>query len=323
LLLAFTTYKNLFSDDYTKLRTHLEASLLYKYFSVDRVISAAIEETEKAIKEARDKQETAKESEQRDRLMHLRLFNRLMGNTYITKDYPLCIAPGVNPIDAWVDAVIRSTDEASMRQALRGLDGNQLAPTRKLLVSWAGREWRVLEVKDNKALLLSEYLLEDYRQFNPEGKGNTWSTCTLHDYLNEEFYNSLGEAKTDIVHSDIETEFPNDRSKTIKTPNHIFLLSVEEIFKYFNTDDAYTYNAIKNVVDIKQNPSQPYLDNKDNYRRQASRKGDEGSHPWWLRSPGRTQNFAATVTVDGSVDLYGSSVNDTNFGVRPALWLNL
>jgi len=32
---------------------------------------------------------------------------------------------------------------------------------------------------------------------------------------------------------------------------------------------------------------------------------------------------AAYVTHDGHVDVYGSSVNSSNIGVRPALWLSL
>ena len=43
---------------------------------------------------------------------------------------------------------------------------------------------------------------------------------------------------------------------------------------------------------------------------------------WWLRSPGRNQNYAATVD-NGNIYFNGGPVNYDIGGVRPALWLNL
>ena len=44
---------------------------------------------------------------------------------------------------------------------------------------------------------------------------------------------------------------------------------------------------------------------------------------WWLRSPGNNQNNAANVNNDGGVGSNGSRVNRDNYGVRPALWIDL
>jgi len=43
---------------------------------------------------------------------------------------------------------------------------------------------------------------------------------------------------------------------------------------------------------------------------------------WWLRSPGRSHNRAACVGLNGTVNETGVEVY-SNYGVRPALWINL
>jgi len=44
---------------------------------------------------------------------------------------------------------------------------------------------------------------------------------------------------------------------------------------------------------------------------------------WWLRSPGLTTHFAASVLSLGCVCVRGYDVDDDDFSVRPALQLNL
>jgi hypothetical protein len=51
--------------------------------------------------------------------------------------------------------------------------------------------WRVLDVSEGKALLLSEYILE-FMAYNEEVAETTWETCTLRAYLNGEFLNNFG-----------------------------------------------------------------------------------------------------------------------------------
>jgi hypothetical protein len=77
------------------------------------------------------------------------------------------------------------------------------------------------------------------------------------------------------------------------TLDKIFLLSISETKKYFNSDEARVAY---------------YLD----------------SDLWWLRSPGDISGNAANVGRVGVIDVYGIFVNHVvHGGVRPALWLNL
>ena len=48
-------------------------------------------------------------------------------------------------------------------------------------------EWRVLEVSDGSALIVSEYAL-DARAYNKGWASVTWAECTLRGWLNGEFY---------------------------------------------------------------------------------------------------------------------------------------
>ena len=50
-------------------------------------------------------------------------------------------------------------------------------------------EWRVLEVSDGSALIVSQYAL-DARAYNKERVRITWAECTLRGWLNGEFYDT-------------------------------------------------------------------------------------------------------------------------------------
>jgi hypothetical protein len=73
----------------------------------------------------------------------------------------------------------------------------QAAPMVGSVIPFAGYDWRVLEVKGGKALLISEKVLEA-REYNNELKNITWAECTLRAYLNGDFFNSLGPDKARI-----------------------------------------------------------------------------------------------------------------------------
>jgi hypothetical protein len=51
-------------------------------------------------------------------------------------------------------------------------------------------DWRILEVVNSKALLLSETVIVTLPYHRPGGC-ITWENCTLRQYLNNEFYNSF------------------------------------------------------------------------------------------------------------------------------------
>ena len=61
-------------------------------------------------------------------------------------------------------------------------------------ISFGSYEWRVLEVKNNTALIITEYIIEQ-RAYHNAYKDITWADCSLRKYLNNEFYDRFTAAE--------------------------------------------------------------------------------------------------------------------------------
>ena len=194
-----------------------------------------------------------------------------------------------------------------------------------VFIKLGGIDWRVLAVENNKALLISEKILES-RPYNTEYKDITWEWCTLRKYLNSDFYNKLGMAKSAIAET--RNNNPNNpwygTSGGNETVDKIFLLSLDELVKYFGDSGDLRNKKRYGWEDSKHClQSNGYLlhDQYDDARIAKNGKGE--ACWWWLRSPGHISNCAARVSFGGSVDVFGYGVILDTVGVRPALWLNL
>ncbi|MCL2080093.1 MAG: DUF6273 domain-containing protein [Oscillospiraceae bacterium] len=180
-------------------------------------------------------------------------------------------------------------------------------------ITLAGIDWRVLAVENNKLLLISEKILEE-RLYHDDDEDITWEKCTLRKYLNGEFYNKLGAAKAAIA----ETRNDNPKNPWYgtnggnATTDKVFLLSLDEVCRYFGDSTAELRNVRKDAY---------YFSDKNSANRIA-KYGNEADW-WWLRSPGGRSIPAASVASDGRVDVRGGGVDLGDSGVRPALWLNL
>ena len=193
------------------------------------------------------------------------------------------------------------------------------------LYKFAGYDWRVLKSQDKRLLLLSEKVLET-RPYHQPGSEITWERCTLRQYLNNDFYDSLGESKLRIAET--HNNNPNNlwygtRGCDI-TADKIFLLNLDEVFKYLGDSGDYV-NKRRKEYSGNAKPDGNFVNDQYNNARIA--KGADGKACyWWLRSPGLTGNYCnyiACVYVDGGVSISGLDVSAESGGVRPALWLNL
>ena len=179
--------------------------------------------------------------------------------------------------------------------------------------------WLVLEIKDGKALVISQYAL-DYTTYNQDYSRVSWETCTLRKWLNDNFLTSAfsDSEKTMIPAVEVSAD-PNlaysEANPGNATQDQIFLLSIVEANQYFDSDSA------------KQCIPTTY----------AVKKGaQKGGDTWWLRSPGHPslsyagapqlkgdyQASAAIVNSDGKIDKDGELVH-WEAAVRPALWIDL
>ena len=171
-------------------------------------------------------------------------------------------------------------------------------------------KWIVLAREENKALLVSKYLL-DAKPYNTEWKNVTWETCTLRKWLNNEFlntaFNETEKGKT------VETTIKNQNNPMYgtngghDTKDKVFLLNVDEAYKYFKDNDARKCKPTDYAISMGAYTLKNYNDNGW----------------WWLRFPGSVQNFATLVFNTGGVDFGGHNVDNDFYCVRPALWINL
>ena len=175
-------------------------------------------------------------------------------------------------------------------------------------------DWRVLSVENNQALLISEKILEK-RCYNKEYEEITWENCTLRKYLNGEFLNKLGSIKSAIA----DTRNSNPKNPWYGTPggnvtmDKVFLLSLDEVCRYFGDSTAELRNVRKDDL---------YFTDKNSPNRIAEDSNGTASW-WWLRLPGIESYIAARVDAVGDVDMDGDIVSAGGGGVRPALRLNL
>lgn len=180
-------------------------------------------------------------------------------------------------------------------------------------VSFGKYLWRVLDVQNNRALLLAEEILEQ-RQYHSDNTSITWENCELRKYLNGAFLQTFSSqeqeriAKTEIRNADNQWFGTSGGRDTV---DKIFLLSIEEVVKYFGDSGQLRKRPDKNAW---------WIDDEYNSTRIAKYQGKEAW--WWLRSPGYYVDYAANVDYDGSLYMSGDGVDDEYGGVRPTLWLN-
>ncbi|MCL2410459.1 MAG: DUF6273 domain-containing protein [Treponema sp.] len=234
------------------------------------------------------------------------------------------------------------------------------APARDFVVMFGKYKWRILDVKDDRVLIITDEIIE--RQACHETKipheknvEITWKDCTLRTYLNQEFYNSFTDAeKVKIINLYNKTPtnpwFTPKRRKNIieYTADCIFLLNLEEIVKYFGDSGQLDYrpkmsSAEKSIWDYWYKtakrehrkefkalgfPKKAFFIMDDfNLRRVA--KHNQKAHWWWLRSSGGDNQSVANVYGDsiiggeGLISMSGERATFGEGGVRPALWLHL
>lgn len=175
-------------------------------------------------------------------------------------------------------------------------------------------EWLVLNVQEDKLLLLSRYALDSHPYHNATATVS-WETSSLREWLNSEFLsNAFTATERDFI---LLTEVDNGKSQGNRnwktdggnnTYDSIFLLSYAEIDRYFANQESCVCGPT------------PYAMNMGADVREVGReKANVGW--WWLRSPGEKNNQAAFVNFDGA--RYSNMVSNGYLSVRPALWFDL
>ena len=176
-------------------------------------------------------------------------------------------------------------------------------------------EWTVLD-KDGMSLLLISKQALDCQQYNTSYTDVTWESCSLRKWMNGTFLNKAFNAEEQAqiqnttVSADKNPEYNTNPGNA--TTDKVFLLSINEVEKYFNSDEAR-----KCAPTAYAKAQGAYT--SDSYKTASG----AATCWWWLRSPGTNQSRAAGVNGFGSVRYDGYDVRSGDFAVRPALWINL
>ena len=149
--------------------------------------------------------------------------------------------------------------------------------------------WRVLEVRGDRALLLSDKAL-DARPYDLYRVDAAWDTCTLRAWLNTEF---LSEAFTPDQQKAILVTTLDNGSACPPTEDKLFLLNYPEARRFLPPEDLIAQYTL-------------YAAQKDGYARIAFS---------WTREPDRMINMLGTECPDPFLI--------SNNAVRPAMWVSL
>lgn len=228
-------------------------------------------------------------------------------HTYISSTCPLC---ELKKMLTDVKGMEYEPDKIVQQEVSAGRKSGEALGDVITLGMYAGQpiEWLVLSVEDDRALILSRYIL-DAMPYNSELKDVTWSECSLRTYLNTEFYWNYF---SDLDRQSIEQVTVENPYNPVygtaggkDTVDWVFCLSIDEAKKYF-----------KNNVTRAASPA-VYS------RGKFEMVKDAGGAYWWLRSPGYYGSRAANVHDTGYIAAGGGDVDNENIGIRPAMWIKL
>ena len=168
-------------------------------------------------------------------------------------------------------------------------------------------EWLVLDADGGRVLVLSKYAL-DCQPYNSTQEFMTWEECSLRTWLNDTFFQEAFDAfhQALILRSTVTA----DANPVFETPpgndtsDKVFLLSTPEVIRYFPSKSDCQCRGTEYCY------------------AQGTFKAANGNCYWWLRTPGLNRVAASFVRFEGSYINLGYVIINSNFAVRPAMWID-
>lgn len=200
------------------------------------------------------------------------------------------------------------------------------------IIKFGDFEWRVLDVENDKALLISEGFprneILSVGFTSADDEIITWELSRVRQELNSRFYDVFSDSdKKRIADTTVITPdnpwFGTWGGNT--TTDKFFLLSIEEVVQYFGDSGQLQSGQSSTVAGAGFIGAEgDGISDQYNNERVAYSELTGSARGWWLRSTGRQVNHSiASVNADGSINISGSGAAHNSHSVRPAFWLIL
>ena len=200
-------------------------------------------------------------------------------------------------------------------------------------------EWKVLDVNEDSALLISKYVLV-YKPYEETGGPITWENCTLRRWMNDEFYDEAFSDKDKNFITDYpainDDNYYSGADGGADTRDKVFCLSLSEIIKYYNSgrwpdNDEYVCKSGLLGKPTAYAKTKWYEDHDGEYNAPGvviTGTPDLFSDKyasWWLRTAGSFNDMTCGITWEGGVGAqwFDNSVGLNYIGVRPCICIIL
>lgn len=177
---------------------------------------------------------------------------------------------------------------------------------------WERIKWRVLKNDGNTLFVISDKGLDCKDYHDPDGSV-TWETCTLRNWLNNDFYEMAFNGREQgamtavtVVNEDnpgYGTEGGNN------TQDRVFVLSFSEAV---NQEYGFCQNVAFSAS--RRIKASDYA---------GARGTGAGDCNWWLRTPGDQTDIASVVHYRGFPNGYGNNVSNPYYACVPAIHIQL
>ena len=235
--------------------------------------------------------------------------------------YQSMISSTEDPQAPIVSSSVNSEEPKSQEQGTKTseteLTTKEVVPGDVLTIgTYAGKaiNWKVLDVRDHKAFLLSTKVVKDIKYHDQEGTV-TWGECSLHKWLNGSFLTSAfsKDEQAAILTTTVDNgtdqgnpEWPNPGSGDTK--DKVFLLSYAEFKRYVEGSD---FSICEAAYSTKPG---------EDMRVELLDNGTEAAF-WWLRSPGVNGKQAAFINFEGKC--FSNYATNWYLSARPAMWVDI
>jgi len=183
------------------------------------------------------------------------------------------------------------------------------------IIEFAGFEWRVLDIQNGNAFIMSERVLFNM-SYNEPSENLSWEDSMVRQYLNNDFYNSLPETDRNRIVETIlinRLELPFDREYEINSAG----------LSYDPEEDLYDADTTDKIFLLSQEEMDELMVAPNDDFRRAWHIDTSSSTNWWLRTVFYNYHNRESVRRVTASGTSLSRADQSNVGVRPVMWIRL